>query len=147
MSVDELEDQTLGLESWDSHLQLDLEDIGTALPSSYITVAAIPASSRTDVQARLYRSIRLFATLSVANALTASLSMFGPKDISDGKATLSRFSDSPYKETVKGVREQYTKAQSRLKDVWAEFNASSLTVAPRSYMGVSSPSFDPVTGA
>lgn len=147
VSPDEIEDGTLGLETWDNHLVFDLEEIGAALPAAYAAIAAItPASSRTAVQVKLHRSTRLFATLSVANALTASLSMFGPKDIGDGKAIVSRFSDSPYKETVKGVKAQYTQAQERLKAAWGEFSSSTVVAAPRSYMGVSSPDFNPVTG-
>lgn len=147
VSVDEMDDATLGLETWDNHLLFELEDVATTLASAYIAVAAIPSASRTDVQAKLYRSTRLFATLAVANALTASLAMFGPKDIGDGKAVVSRFADSPYRETIKGVKEQYTKAQDRLKAAWGEFNVSTVVAAPRSYLGISSPTYNPVTGA
>lgn len=147
VSSDEIDDLTLALESWDNRLQFELEDVGATLPASYATIAAITPNLRTAVQVKLYRSTRLFATLAVANSLTASLSMFGPKDIGDGKAVVSRFADSPYRETIKGVQAQYIKAQDRLKAAWGEFNVSTVVAAPRSYLGISSPTYNPVTGA
>lgn len=146
VSSDELEDTTLELETWDYHLQADLEGISATLTAGYAAVVAVAAGSRTAAQAKLYRATRLYATLSTANALAASLPMFGPKDVSDGKALVSRFADAPYKAVVKSVREQYETAGARLKQAWAELSSSTSKVTVRSYMGVSSPATDPVTG-
>lgn len=146
VSSDELEDATLGLESWESHLLFELEDVNATLPAAYAGVVAIPTASRTAAQAKFYRATRLFATLAVANALTAALPMFGPKDISDGKATVSRFADSPYRATVTKIKEQYGIAHSRLKQALAEMSSTAAIIVLRPYMGISSPTTDPVVG-
>lgn len=147
VSSDELANETLDLETWDNHLQFELEDINASLPDTYATISATSSASRTAAQAKLYRATRLFSTLALANTLAASLPMFGPKDISDGKASVSRFADAPYKAVVSSVKMQYEKARDRLKDAWAELNASSAAASTRPYLGVSSPTTDPVTGA
>lgn len=147
VSADEIEDATLALETWDNHLQFKLDDINALLPESYTEIVAISVASRTSTQAKLYRATRLYATLAVADALTASLPLFGPKDISDGKATVSRFADSPYKAVVLKVQSQFEEAKTRLVNAWAELNASSSVRAPRTYMSTSSPTTDPVTGS
>lgn len=146
VTSDELEDVTLDLERWENDLLFALEDVNASVPTSYAEVVAVAAASRTPAQAKFYRATRLFATLAVANALTASLPLFGPKDISDGKATVSRFADSPYRAVVSKVKEQYEIAQNRLKQAWAELNATASATVSRSYLGVSNPGYDPVTG-
>lgn len=146
VSSDDIEDETIALETWDHHLQFELEEVNAGIPAGYAAVVAVTAASRTAAQAKMYRATRLFSTLAVANALAASLPMFGPKDVSDGKATVSRFADSPYKATVSKVKEQYGVAKERLKGAWAELNASSSTTSARKYLSVASPSTDPVVG-
>lgn len=146
VSDDDIEDATLALETWDNHLQFDLEDVSASLPAGYLAVAAKLEESRTAVESKLYRATRLFATLATARALSASLPMFGPKDFSDGKATVSRFADAPYKAVVSKVEKQFEQAKGRLEKAWAEMNATATAVTSRPYMGVSRPSTDPVTG-
>lgn len=146
VTADELEDETLALETWDNLLMFELEDVHAGLPAGYAAVVATEAATRTAVQSKLYRATRMYATLAVANGLTASLPMFGPKDISDGKATVSRFADSPYKPVVAEIRKQYEAARTRLKQAWAEMSASTATVTARPYFGVAKPTTDPVTG-
>lgn len=146
VSVDEIADVTLALETWDYNLQAELEGINAALLSTYASVVAVVPANRTPAQAKFYRSTRLFSTFATANALAASLPMFGPKDISDGKATVSRFADSPYKVVVAAVRTQYDSAKDRLKQALTELNSAAITLTPRAYMGTSRPSYDPVTG-
>lgn len=146
VSTDELEDTTLALETWDSILLLDLEEVNANLASAYATVVAIASASRTAAQAKFYRATRLFATLAVANSLTASLPMFGPKSISDGKATVSRFADAPYKAVIKSVQGQYEVNRDRVKQAYAELSSSSSVVTARSYLSAASPTVDPVVG-
>lgn len=147
VSSEELEDTTLGLETWDHHLMFELEDIHATLPSIYADITDTAVASRTPSEVKLHRATRIFATLAVANALTASLPMFGPKNISDGKALISRFADAPYKAVMEKVAAQYDRAKDRLASAWAELNASTATFTSRSYMGVSTLGTDPVTGS
>ena len=145
VSVDEIDDATLALETHDNHLQFELEEVNANLASAYATVAAITPTSRTAPQSKLYRATRLFATLAVANSLAGSLPMFGPKDISDGKATVSRFADAPYKAVIKSVQGQYGINRDRVKQAYAELSSSSSAVTARSYISAARPVIDPVT--
>lgn len=146
VSTDELEDVTLLLEVHDNHLQFELEEVNANLASAYATVVAIASASRTAAQAKLYRATRLFATLAVANSLAGSLPMFGPKDISDGKAMVSRFADAPYKAVIKSVQGQYEVNRDRVKQAYAELNLSSSVSTARSYLSAARPVADPVVG-
>lgn len=146
VSSDEIEDGALALETWDNHLAFELEDVSASLPATYGTIASTDESSRSAEQAKVYRATRLFATLAVANSLTASLPLFGPKSISDGKAVVSRFADSPYKPVVAKVERQFEAAKVRLKDALAELNSSSATYTPRTYLSSVGLGTDPVTG-
>ena len=142
VSTDELEDATLDLEIYDSGLVLDLEDVDLGLSEAYL---ALPAT-RTATQDRFHRTVRMFAAYSVARQLTASLPMFGPKDISDGKATVTRFADSPYKEVTKRVKEGFDSARTRLEKSYAALTSASYTLTIPTFMSVVSPASDPVTG-
>lgn len=146
VSDDELEDGTLALELYSNYLQMELEDINLNLPVEYAAVAAIAEGSRTAAQQRFYIATRLFAPYSVANQLGSSLPMFGPKDISDGKATVGRFADSPYRATLEKVKKEYDRLKLRLDEMYAALTSSTVVTTSRVLMSVSSPSSDPVTG-
>lgn len=141
VSTDELEDTTLDLEIYDSGLVLDLEDVDLGLSDAYL---ALPAT-RTATQDRFHRTVRMFAAYSVARQLTASLPMFGPKDISDGKATVTRFADSPYKETIKRVQAEFDRCRTRLEKAYAGLSSGAYTLTIPTFLSVASPSTDPVT--
>lgn len=143
---DELADDTISLEVYVSGLLEDLLDIGVSLEADYATVNAIAAEVRSTAQQRLWRTVRSFASFSVAKRVGTSLSMFGPKDITDGKAGVSRFSDAPYKATMKNIESEYGTAKQRLVEAFSAYGSASITLAPRIYMSPSSPAFDPVTG-
>lgn len=147
VSPDELEDTTLALELYDYNLRLEIEAVSTTLAADYTTVTAIAEETRTSSEANLYRAIRLFATYAVAKQLSSSLPLFGPKDISDGKATVSRFADSPYIETIKEVKRQYERNRSALVDAYGAYKSTGSSSYSRPYFVASGPSTDPVTGA
>jgi hypothetical protein len=145
VSSDEIEDATLSLSLYELNLTSEFEDIGLTLESDYATVAAL--SSRTAVQDRFLQATRLFATYAVAYQAATSLPLFSPKDISDGKATVSRYADSPYKEVVKRIEQLYGKYKARLEAAFAANGAvSAPSITPRPYFTVSVPDSDPVTG-
>ena len=146
VSVDEIDDVTLALEMHDNHLRFELDEVNANLASAYATVVAIAPATRSAAQAKLYRATRLFATLAVANSLAGSLPMFGPKDISDGKATVSRFADAPYKAVIKAVQGQYGVNRDRVKQAYAELISSASVSTARSYMSAARPVTDPVVG-
>lgn len=142
VSDDELEDDTLSLEVYDNALTVELEDIDLDLPATY---AALP-TTLTAAQQRFQTATRLFATYSVAKQLSSALPLFGPKDISDGKATVSRFSDSPYKEVIKRIEAEYEKSRTRLEKAYATANSSSYSLTIPTFLSVASPNEDPITG-
>lgn len=145
VSSDEIEDATLSLALYELNLISEFEDIDLTLESTYATVSAL--SSRTEVQERFLQATRLFSTYAVAYQATTSLPLFSPKDISDGKAVVSRYADSPYKEVIKKVEQLYGKYKSRLEAALAANNAGSApSITPRPYFSVAVPDSDPVTG-
>lgn len=144
VSEDELSDATIALEVYLSGLSEDLLDISDSLEADYLIVNALVV--RIAKEQRLWRTARSFATFSLAKRLGTGLPMFGPKDITDGKASVNRFSDSPYRTTLKNIEEEYGLAKQRLIDAYTAYSASVNTVAPRVYAQVSSPTFDPITG-
>ena len=145
VSTDEIEDATLSLSLYELNLTSELEDVALTLESEYATVAAL--SSRTAVQDRFLQATRLFATYAVAYQATTSLPLFSPKDISDGKASVTRYADSPYKEVMKRVEQLYGKYRSKLEAAFAAITAGSVpSITARPYFSVASPDSDPVTG-
>lgn len=147
VSEDDLEDGPLSLEVYANGLEMELEDIDTSLPSAFITVKAIPENTRNDEQRRFLQAAQLFATYAVAKQLGSGLPMFGAKDIGDGKATTTRFSDSPYKQTMIKVAEGYDRFRNRLEDAFAKLNASSTTVSVPVFFRAVGAAIDPVTGS
>lgn len=147
LGVDALEisDATLALELYDSALQSELEDISANLAADYAAVVLVTAGSRSAVQAKFYRVLRLFATYTTAKQLASSIPMFGPKDISDGKATVSRFADSPYKAVIAEVKSMYERYRNSLVSTYAELKSTTATNTARVYLSSSS-LVDPVTG-
>jgi hypothetical protein len=144
VSKDEIEDATISLPLYEDNLAAELDEIDLALATEFATVKAL--ASPTDVQTRFLRSARLFATYVVAKHLTSALPMFAPKEITDGKSSLSRFVN-PYKDTIDEVNRQYEVNRTRLEDAYAGLSSGTApTVAPMPYLTVSAPAFDPVTG-
>lgn len=147
VSTDELEDATLALTLYDYGLQAELNEISANLSADFATVSGIDFTSRTTVQQWFFQTTQVFAAYSVARQAGSGLPLFGPKDISDGKATVSRFADAPYKAVLARVDSEYNKARTRLESAYASFNSSTSTPIARSYFKASGLTTDPVTGS
>ena len=146
VSADEIEDATLSLAVYELSLSSEFEDISANLKTDYATVSGL--TSRTAVQERLFQSTRLFSTYAVAYQASGSLPLFSPKDISDGKATVSRYADSPYKAVIEQIRTQYEKFKGKLEKAYAEYGSSSAPVLViRPFFNTASGAYDPVTNA
>lgn len=147
VSTDELEDATLSLSLYELNLVSELDDVGVDLIEDFMTLQAIDPSTWTSVQKRFDQFTRLFTTYAVAKQLTVSLPLFSPKEISDGKASVTRFALDPYRETIKMIREQYGAFKQKLESAYAASQSTAYVDAtPRVYfLGVASGS-DPVTG-
>lgn len=140
----ELGDDTLGLSLYSNNLTAELDDLSPNLVAKYREALAVPDADRTDAQRRLIGTTSLFATYTVAKQLSASLSMFAPKTVTDSKAEVSRFAD-PYRETIKQVKSQWELYRQRTTAALAAATSSSVTSLERTVMLVAEPTTDPVT--
>lgn len=139
VAEEELPDRVILLETYEFFLDQDLRDVKATLPEDFQA-----ALDLTDAASRkLVRTTKTFAALSVARALCTSLPMFSPKDISDSKATMSRFADSPYKETIRRVEGAFAVMRKTLASVVS----ASAADAPITFLAAASPSYDPVVGS
>lgn len=143
VSEDDLTDTTLALQIYEDYLTQELEDVDIDLPDTYTTTAALPAP--TAAETRFVKACSLFATFSVARTLTASLPLFAAKQITDGKAQVSRF-DNPYKDAIKSINEQYEVLKTRLIAALGAIGTITTAATVQRYFAVISPSVDPVTG-
>ncbi len=142
----ELPDEILSLDVYASELDLEFDDVSLDLRPRYITVTAIDEGSRTDNQDRFIKTVRVFAAYTVAKSLTISLPMFGPKTVTDSKTELSRFSNDPFKATIKTVLAKWELYKNRSLAALAVVDSRTTSRVALTVMVVSSPSFDPVTG-
>ena len=144
VAPEELEDTTLALKLYVDVLQVELEDIDLTLPDLYTTTKAVPTP--TAPESRFPQSAQLFATYVVARHLLGSISLFAPKDITDGKTATARVGD-PYRELRADIQAQYDRFKARLEATFEALTSTTVTTAvTKSYFAIASPSTDPVTG-
>lgn len=146
----ELSDAVLNLPVYEIGLVRELNKISTSLPVAFSTLSAIAKASRTEVQQALVDATRLFSVYACARQVGVSLGSIVPKDIGDGKATISRFSDSPYKDVLNRVEAMYTACKASLLETMVLYSGTGTATAstvPVTVFKAASRSFDPVTGA
>jgi hypothetical protein len=142
----EIPDSVLSLEMYSSNLSVELDDLDLSIQTTFETVDAILPASRTRDQQRFLDTTKLLATYTVAKQYGISMPMSGPKSISDSKTEISRFNDSPYKETVKAIKTQCELYKQRTLAALAALTSATVTSTRKKVMLVSAPSTDPVTG-
>ena len=153
VSEEEVGDGVLGLPMYGSHLATEMTDLADTLSLTedidvtYAAIKIIAEDALTKQQKRVLATTQLFATYAVARHLGTALAMMAPKSIGDGKALMSRFADSPYKSTLSNVETQYEKAKGALGKALANLNSTSAVSINTTFMGISSPSVDQVTGS
>jgi hypothetical protein len=146
----ELSDDTLDLDIYSKNLVMELDGIGDndgALVTAFAVVDAIADTDRTALQRRFFDAVTLFAPYVVALQLETSAPLFAPKAITDGKAALTRHSESPFKDAFDRCKQYAERFRQSLEQRWAAYNTTS-TEAPAAptLFAVSTPSTDPVTG-
>jgi len=147
LTTEELPDTDLQLETYLFGLEAALDAISPNLVVAYVSAAsAISASTETTTQKTLYRATRLFAVAQVGLAVAYSLPMRAQKAITDGKAGLSRFTDSPFRDTLENLQGLLASAQTNLATAYAASVGGIVTATLPSFMSVVSPAVDPVTG-
>ena len=145
----ELSDAVLSLPVYEIGLARELTRVSVSLPVAFSTALAVAEGTRTAAQQALIDATHLFAVYAVARQVGVSLGAMAPKDIGDGKATMSRFSDSPYKDVLDRVDALYGSVRLSLIDalsavIGSSTSTSSLT--PRTVFMASTRGVDPVTG-
>lgn len=147
VSEDEIEDTTLSLDVYALNLEAEMRDFGPTFFSDFEGVLLKSLADRTSDETWFLQMAKLFATYTVANQLTASLPLFSPKEISDGKASIGRYAGNPYQDVIKAVSVQYNQARQRLETAYAGLKATTRTArATPVYLGRGPSGYDPVTG-
>jgi hypothetical protein len=146
----ELSDAVLNLPVYEIGLVRDLNKVSTSLPVAFSTCSNVAEEDRTDPQQALVDATRLFCVYAVAKQVGVSLGSIVPKDIGDGKATLSRFSDSPYKDVLSRIDAMYAAVRGSLLEslvLYSGAGSSIKATVPFTVFGKSSRGTDPITGA
>jgi len=147
VSDDDIDDDTLALPTYDDMLRMEMDSLNVGLHPKFLEVALVQPTALTDAQSMFLRYFRLFCTYATARALASALPMFGPKSISDGKASMARFSDNPYKTTVAKVEADFARMSSLLASSYAALESTSTTVFSRPWFSAVGLDVDPVTNA
>jgi len=142
VSDEELEDSEFDLQLHEDTLEAELDEVGDGLHAFYMSL--VPEPVLTGTQERFMRYARLFATYAVARALTASMPMFSPKAIEDGKARMERFND-PHRETIKAVNTAYERWRKKLQEAYLALGQEGRVRTPRPYFSAVTPGSDPIT--
>jgi len=145
----ELKNSVLNLPVYEIGLVRELSKISASLPVAFSTSSAVPGVSRTPVQQALVDATHLFSVYACARQVGVSLAAMAPKDIGDGKASMSRFSDAPYKDVMTRVEAMYTAARNSLMESMILYSGAGVqtkSTVPRTVFMASSRSYDPVTG-
>ncbi len=141
VAIKELPDAVLSTDIFSYFVQDELDGIAESLRPDFEAITP-PGSSAEEVA--LYDAVRVFSAYAVAYRATDSLPLFSPKTITEGKASLSRHADSPYKQVVIEVRKAYIYYKKLLEELVDDVV---ITSVPATLMSTSSPDYDPVTGS
>lgn len=145
----ELSDAVLNLPVYEIGLVRELNKVSVSLPVAFSVVSAIAEEARTDVAQALMDATRLFSVYAAARQVGVSLGIMAPKDVGDGKASLARFSDSPYRDTLARVETMYVATRASLLDAlntYAGTTTGTKPTVPFTVFLASGRSYDPVTG-
>lgn len=147
VSIDELPDSVVELEVYDTGLLNDLMEISPTIGLEYQTLLDGDIDSLTPLQSLLFKGVRAYATYCTARRVAIGMPMFGPKDITDGKAGVVRFAGTPYLDTLAAIESELSRTKQRLIVVYKSFNPSVSSVPPRVYANAVPLLFNPVTGS
>lgn len=145
----ELSDAVLNLPVYEIGLVRELTKVSGTLPAAFSTCSNIAEETRTDAQQALLNAVREFSVYCVAKQSGVSLGNFAPKDIGDGKATVSRFSDSPYRDTLVRIEGMYATTKDSLLaalNAYSGTTGGTASTVPFTFFKASPRLLDPVTG-
>lgn len=145
----ELPDAVLNLPIYQIGLVRELTKLAPSLPASFSAAYAKEAADRSALEQALLDATKLFSAYASARQVGVSLASILPKDVGDGKASISRFADAPYRDTLTRVDAMYETTRGSLLATLGELNSSPVVSAvARMTPGLiaSGRSYDPVTG-
>ncbi len=147
VNQDELPDATLALSVYQGSLDIELETISSGLAADFLTIKGKAENVRTATEQKVFKGVTVFTPYAVALQLASSLPLFAPKQVSDGKATLTRDSSAPYQKAIERCEKEYDRLKVYLTVAYAAFKGTSATSAtlPPLFRG-GSPSANPITG-
>lgn len=150
VNSDELTDAVLGLPVYEMGLVRELNKLSTSLTAAFSAIYAKDTGSRTTTESELYDAVRLFSVYAVAKQVGVSLANFAPKDVGDGKASISRYSGEPFEKVMDRVESYYTSLRIDLRAAYETYAQTSLNVTasttPTRFFAAVPRSYDPVTG-
>lgn len=141
VSDKEIPDSALNLDIYSLFVQEELDGISSTLRTEFEAIA--PPGSNDEEKAK-YDAVRVFSAYAIAYKVTDSLPNASPKTITEGKASLSRHADSPYKLVITEVRKSYIYWKKFLENLIGDTES---TAVVQTLMSVSEPDYDPVTGS
>jgi hypothetical protein len=147
----ELSDGVLGLPVYEMGLIRELNRLSTSLNAAFLAIHLLTPSARTSTEAELHDAVRLFSVYAAAKQVGVSLANFAPKDVGDGKATISRYAGEPFEKVLSGIEDYYSALRGELRSLYETFSSSSsIAVAstkPSKFFVAAKRGYDPVTGA
>jgi hypothetical protein len=144
----ELPDTVLNLPIYEIGLVRELAKISASLPAAFSDLLDLAESAWSDQQAELFSATRMFSVYACAKQVGVALASMTPKGVSDGKASVARFSDSPYKDVLERIEGVLAGARVHLIETYASFTGSSTgtqMVLPIAFRA-GGRTYDPVSG-
>ena len=144
----ELPDAVLSLPVYEMGLTRELAKVSASLPAAFLLASEKSPELRTEQEEALVTSAHLFAVYALAKHVGVSLGTLAPKDVSDGKASTSRFSDSPYRDVLARVDAFFAGCRTDLAEAYAALQGAGALAAitPPSVFRRTPRNYDPVTG-
>lgn len=145
----ELKDAVLALPVYEMGLVRELNKLSTSLNAAFLGIALTAPASRTTGEAALHDAVRLFSVYAAAKQVGVSLANFAPKDVGDGKATISRFAGEPFTKVLDRVDGYYQALRDELRVAYAAFASLTAPVAsttPVVFFVASKRVYDPIKG-
>lgn len=149
VSPKEVRDDLLDLGIYEINLRYALNNVNAAIVAQFLAINIItPVSTRTALQVTFYEAVKLYSPYVVAYQMMPGLPMLAPKDITDGKAAVGKFSESPFKAMTAAISIEHDKYQNNLALAYSALfgNATSDALIPTLFKGVSS-AIDRVTNS
>lgn len=146
----ELSDAVLSLPVYEMGLLRELNKVSPSLAAAFSAIYDKVPAQRTAAELAMFSATRLFCVYAAARQMGVALPNFAPKDVGDGKATISRFAGEPFKLVLDGVDKYYQTMRSGLQDALTSAGlnpAGTTSLVPLPTFRASARRYDSVTGS